>query len=198
LAAFFSVSTVLLLMKLKERKMKHPSSLAGLIRTGFAALAALALVAPVSAQAPPPYDATPELIAAAVKEGKVVFYASTDVLVSEKVASAFQAKYPGIKVQVERASAERIFQRINQEYSRKIYLADVIETSDAVHFTYFKRMNWLQSAVPSEVAKFWPAAEKDVDGQYAVYRAHLSVLAYNTKLVKKEDAPKSHADFLNP
>lgn len=145
-----------------------------------------------------PYDATPQLIAAAVKEGKVVFYASTDVLVSEKIAKAFEAKYPGIKVQVERAGAERIFQRLNQEYGSKIYVADVVETSDAVHFIHFKRNNWLQAAVPSDVAKLWPATEKDPDGQFAAYRAHLSVMAYNTKLVKKEDAPKSHADLLDP
>lgn len=151
-----------------------------------------------AAQAPAPYDATPQLIEAARKEGKVVFYTATDVLVAEKLASAFEAKYPGIKVQVERAGAERIFQRINQEYGSKIYAPDVIETSDAVHFLHFKRNGWLQPAVPSDVAKYWPKEEKDPDGTYAAYRAHLSVIAYNTKLVKPEDAPKSHADLLNP
>ncbi len=158
----------------------------------------LLMAGPIGAQTPAPYEATSQLVASAVKEGKVVFYASTDVLVSEKIARAFEAKYPGIKVQVERAGAERIFQRINQEYGNKIYLADVIETSDSVHFIHLKRNNWLQVAVPSELAKFWPATEKDADGQFAAYRAHLSVIAYNTKLVKKEDAPKSHADLLDP
>jgi iron(III) transport system substrate-binding protein len=150
------------------------------------------------AQAPVPYDATPQLIEAARKEGKVVFYTTTDVLVAEKLAAAFQAKYPGIKVQVERSGAERIFQRINQEYGSKIYVPDVIETSDAVHFLHFKRNGWLQAAVPTDVAKYWPKEQKDPDGTYAVYRAHLSVIAYNTKLVKPEDAPKSHADLLDP
>ena len=168
------------------------------ILTSGVLVAALAAAAPAGAQAPAAYTVTPELVAAAVKEGKVVFYASTDVLVSEKVANAFQAKYPGIKVQVERAGAERIFQRINQEYGSKIYMADVIETSDAVHFIYFKRNNWLQPAVPVDVEKYWSATEKDVDGQFAAYRAHLSVIAYNTKQVKKEDAPKSLSDLLNP
>jgi iron(III) transport system substrate-binding protein len=161
-------------------------------------LSTLIGIEPVLAQAPAPYEVTPQLIAAAVKEAKVVFYASTDVLVSEKVAGAFEAKYPGIKVQVERAGAERLFQRINQEYGSKIYIVDVIETSDAVNFLYFKRKGWLQAAQPAEVAKQWPATEKDVDGQYAAYRAHLSVIAYNSKLLKKEDAPKSHADLLDP
>ncbi|HXE49515.1 MAG TPA: extracellular solute-binding protein, partial [Ramlibacter sp.] len=139
-----------------------------------------------------------ELVAAAVKEGKVVWYSATDVKVAEGLAKAFEAKYPGVKVQVERSGAERIFQRINQEYGSKIYTADVIETSDAVHFVHFKRNGWLQAAVPSDVAKFWPKEYRDPDGQYAAYRAHLSVIAYNSKLVKKEDAPKSHADLLGP
>ncbi|MEO5669718.1 MAG: extracellular solute-binding protein [Ramlibacter sp.] len=150
------------------------------------------------AQAPAPYDATPALVAAAVKEGKVVWYSATDVLVAEKLAKAFEAKYPGIKVQVERSGAERIFQRINQEYGSKIHTVDVIETSDAVHFIHFKKNGWLQPAVPSDVAKFWPKEAKDPDGQYAVYRAHLSVIAYNSKLLPKEQAPKSHADLLDP
>ena len=171
--------------------------------SGQSAIVALAIVgallpALASAQAPAPYDATPALVAAAVKEGKVVWYSATDVLVAEKLARSFEAKYPGIKVQVERAGAERLFQRINQEYGSKIYTPDVIETSDAVHFVHFKRSGWLQPAVPSDVANFWPREYRDADGQYAAYRAHLSVIAYNTKLIKKEDAPKSHADLLDP
>jgi iron(III) transport system substrate-binding protein len=166
-------------------------------------LAVLATVAALASgvahsQAPAPYDATPQLVAAAQKEGKVVWYTATDVQVAEKLARAFEAKYPGIKVQVERSGAERIFQRINQEYGSKIYNADVIETSDAVHFIHFKKQGWLQAAVPSDVAKYWGKDYKDPDGMYAAYRAHLSVIAHNTKLVPKDQAPKSHADLLDP
>jgi iron(III) transport system substrate-binding protein len=150
------------------------------------------------AQAPAPYDITPDLIEAAKKEGKVVWYTATDVQVSEKAASAFEAKYPGIKVQVERSGSERVFQRISQEYGSKIHNADVIETSDAVHFLLFKKNGWLQAAVPGDVAKSWPKEVRDPDGQYAAYRSHLSVIAYNTKLVKAEEAPKSHKDLLDP
>ncbi|MDB5899557.1 MAG: putative type Fe3+ transport system, periplasmic component [Ramlibacter sp.] len=165
-------------------------------------IAAMAIAAALAAgaahsQAPAPYDATPQLVAAATKEGKVVWYSATDVAVAEKLARSFEAKYPGIKVQVERSGAERLFQRINQEYGSKIYTVDVIETSDAVHFIHFKRQGWLQPAVPADVAKFWPKEYKDPDGQYAAYRAHLSVIAYNTKLVPREQAPKSHADLLD-
>ena len=150
------------------------------------------------ATAPNSYSPTPELIAAAAKEGGVVFYTSTDVIVSEKLSKAFEALYPGIKVQVERSGSERVFQRISQEYTSRIYNADVIETSDAVHFLMFKDQGWLTPAVPDDVAKVWPAEARDPDGQFAAYRAHLSVLAYRTDLVKPDDAPKTWTDLLDP
>lgn len=164
----------------------------------MAALASMAIWSGASAaQAPAPYDVTPELVKAAQKEGKVVFYTSIDLKVAEKLGLGFEAKYPGVKAQVERSGAERNFQRINQEYGSKIYNADVIESSDAVHFIYFKRKGWLQPSVSGDIA-LWPKDEKDPDGQYAAVRATLSPIAYNTKLVKKEDAPKSFKDLLDP
>ncbi|MDQ4135108.1 MAG: extracellular solute-binding protein [Pseudomonadota bacterium] len=169
-----------------------------MLRRSF--LAAMLLGAaglPAGAQAPAPYEVTPELIEAAKKEGKVVWYTATDVQVAEKAARAFEEKYPGIKVQVERSGSERVFQRINQEYGSNIHNADVIETSDAVHFILFKKQGWLTPAVPADVAKHWPKEVRDPDGQYAAYRLHLSVIAYNSKQVKPEDAPKAHKDLLD-
>ena len=66
-----------------------------------------------------------------------------------------------------------------------------IETSDAVHFEYFKRQGWLEPMVPQVVADKWPADERDPDGNFAAYRAHLSVIAYRTDLMKEADAPKT-------
>jgi iron(III) transport system substrate-binding protein len=147
---------------------------------------------------PAPYEVTPELVAAAKAEKKVVFYTATDVAVAEKLAEQFKAKYPGVTVQVERAGSERVFQRIGQEYSTGIHNADVIETSDAVNFVYFKRQGWLRPMVPKIVADKWPAPDRDADGYYAAYRAHLSVIAYNTTLMKEADAPKTWKDLLDP
>src|SRR5215208_4787921 len=80
-----------------------------------------------SAQSAPAAEAiTPELIAAARKEGKVAWYTSVDLALGEKVAKVFEAKYPGVSVKVERSGAERNFQRIGQEYASKIYNCDVV------------------------------------------------------------------------
>ena len=150
------------------------------------------------AEAPGPYSVTPELLDAAKKEGKVIFYTATDVTVAEKLAELFEKGNPGIDVQVERAGSERVFQRIGQEYSSGIYNADVSETSDAVHFEYFKRQGWLEAMVPQVVADKWPADERDPDGIFAAYRAHLSVMAYRSDLLPEADAPKTWADLLDP
>jgi iron(III) transport system substrate-binding protein len=147
---------------------------------------------------PEPYTVTDDLVAAATKEGAVTYYTSTDVQVAEKMASAFEKHYPGIKVQVERSGSERVFQRIGQEYSSGIHNADVIETSDASHFLTFKDQNWLTPAVPEDVAKLWPESDRDPDGMYAAFRATLTVMAYRSDKVKAEDAPKTWKDLLDP
>ena len=72
----------------------------------------------VLSAAPPASAVTPALIAAAKKEGKVVYYTSIDLPLAEKIAKSFEAKYPGIAVRVERTGAERVFQRIGQEYAQ--------------------------------------------------------------------------------
>jgi iron(III) transport system substrate-binding protein len=108
---------------------------------------------PLRAAAPEPTAITPDLIAAARKEGKVVYYTSIDLPVSERMAKAFEARFPGIAVRVERTGAERIFQRIGQEYASRIHAADVVNSSDASHFIVWKRDGLLAPFVPEDVAK---------------------------------------------
>ena len=60
------------------------------------------------AAAPPAESITPALIAAATKEGQLTWYTSADLQLAEKVGKAFEQKFPGIRVHVERAGGERI------------------------------------------------------------------------------------------
>src|SRR6202161_4428556 len=161
-------------------------------------LASSAFATRVLADAPPAEAVTPALIEAAKKEGQVVHYTSTDLPVAEKLAKAFEAKYPGIAVRVERTGAERVFQRIGQEYSSHIHAVDVVNSSDAAHFIVWKRDGLLAPFVPEDVAKFYPPEHRDIDGQFASWRVWLSIIAYNTSLVKPDAAPRSFADLLDP
>jgi len=166
---------------------------------GSGALAlSLSSSAKVLSAAPPATAVTPALIEAAKKEGKVIYYTSVDLPLAEKIAKAFEAKYQGVAVRVERTGAERVFQRIGQEYGSRIHAVDVVNSSDAAHFIVWKRDGILQPYTPEDVAKFYPEAHKDADGLFASFRIGLSIIAYNTSLVKKEEAPKSFADLLDP
>ena len=83
----------------------------------------------MASAAPPASVITPALIEAAKKEGKVVWYTSVDLPLAEKVARAFEAKYPGVAVRVDRTGAERVFTRIGQEYSSNIFAVDIVNSS---------------------------------------------------------------------
>ena len=150
------------------------------------------------AASPPPTPVTAELIEAAKKEGKVIWYTAVDLPVAERIAKAFEAKYPGIVMRVERSGGERIYQRIGQEYASKIHAVDVVNSSDAAHFIAWKRDGILAPYVPDDVAVHYSPEHRDADGLYASWRVWLRVIGYNTKLVSSAGAPRSFADLLDP
>src|SRR3982075_715742 len=165
---------------------------------GSAALSLTVFAAPAKAAAPEPVAITPALVEAARKEAKVILYSSMDLPVGEKLGRAFEAQYPGIAVQIERSGSERLFQRIDQEFASGIRAADIVNSSDASHFISWKKNGWLAPFAPEDVAKHFLPEYRDPDGMFATSRIYLSSIAYNTNLVKPEDAPKSFADLLDP
>ena len=175
---------------------EHTRPRTGWLRTALAVVPLLT-ASPALAAVPAATPVTPDLVAAATKEGRVVFYTSIDLEVATKIVQTFEATYPGITVQVERNGAERTFQRIAQERESKIYAADILESSDTAQFIVWKRLGWLEPFVPTEAAEKWPADQRDADGCFASVRYTLSPIAYNTKLVKADQAPKSFADLLD-
>src|ERR1700716_4351470 len=165
---------------------------------GSAALGLTAYAAPLKAAAPEPVAITPALVEAARKEAKVILYSSMDLPVGEKLGRAFEAQYPGIAVQIERSGSERLFQRVDQEFGSGIRAVDVINSSDASHIITWKKNGWLAPFVTEDIAKHFLPEYRDPDGMSATSRIYLSSIAYNTNLVKPEDAPKSFADLLDP
>ena len=167
-------------------------------RNLIAAAALVPLGARVVSAAPPAEQITPALIDAAKKEGKVTYYTAMDLSVAEPMAKAFEARYPGIKVAVERTGAERLFNRIGQEAGSNIRRCDVVNSSDAAHFIVWKRQDWLAPFVTVDIAETVAPEQRDADGTYTNQRTHLSTMAYNTSLLKPEDAPKGFVDLLDP
>jgi iron(III) transport system substrate-binding protein len=169
-----------------------------LLKTSTALAASALLSAPVRAAAPPPASVTPELIDAARKEGKVSYYSALELNTAERLAKAFEAKYPGIGVRVERSGAERIYQRIAQEQGSGINAVDVANSTDPAHYLDWKSKDWLAPYLPDDVVRFFPEDQVDPDGMYATSCAWIETIGYNTNLVKAEEAPKGYLDLLDP
>jgi iron(III) transport system substrate-binding protein len=180
--------------------MKLPKMSRRDVLKGSAAIAAgtFAPSAKVLAQAPAAVAITSELIKAAQKEGTCNYYTSIDLPLAERIARAFEAKFSGVKVRVERSGAERVFQRIGQEYGSKIHRVDLANSSDAAHLIVWKKQGILAPFVPVDVAKYFPAEHKDPDGMFSSFRLTLCPIAYNNKAIKPGEAPKSFNDLLDP
>src|SRR5882762_8444130 len=73
---------------------------------------------------------SPELIAAAQKEGKLVYYTANFAEVEQEVIKAFNKRFPGIKVEMVRAPGGQLITRIKTEAAADKLSADVINHSD--------------------------------------------------------------------
>jgi iron(III) transport system substrate-binding protein len=174
-------------------RISRRKALVGLTAVGLSPLATRVVSA-----GPPAEAITPALIEAARKEGSVNWYTAMDLPAAEAMAKAFETKFPGITIKVERSGSERVFQRIAQEYGSRITQVDIASSADAAHLIAWQREGWLQPYMPEDIAKFFQPGTFDAAGHFATHRVHLSVIAYNTTLVKPEDVPKSFADLLDP
>jgi iron(III) transport system substrate-binding protein len=136
----------------------------------------------------------------AKKEGKLTFY-TTGILVQtvRPIVDAFQKKYPYIKVEVWRAGTQELLPRFQQEFSAGKYTADVIELTQAGG-VMLQEASLLQPFYSSELASVEEGAvSKGPTGAFTAghYQSGIS-LGYNTKLLKKDEVPKTYQDLLNP
>jgi iron(III) transport system substrate-binding protein len=135
------------------------------------------------------------LIAAAKKEGRVVFYNSQTAFdTPTEVGKLFEAKY-GIKVEQLQARGAELMERIRVEGTNNKVAGDLILVG-ATGTVPLSRANLL--APPDQVPNvkrlsLAPWAKEDVP----IYVVNYG-LCINTDLVKAADEPKSWKDLLNP
>jgi len=164
---------------------------------GFGWLGIEHLVQAARAQGTPSQSATYE---AAKKEGKVVWYMSgLDLATGEQVADAFKKKYPGIEVDVVRATGGVNFQRVLQETKAGVYQNDLLQGADEGQFLVLKERGLLMSYIPAEATKVLPAIRQaDPEGYYHINNLGFTVIMYNTQKVPAKDAPKTWTDLNDP
>ena len=101
----------------------------GISRRGLLAGAAAAGIV-TTTRAATPYAPSPELVAAAKKEGKMVLYTSSFTEVEQEVIDAFNKVYPFIRIDMVRASGGQLITRVKTEAASGKLIADVVDHSD--------------------------------------------------------------------
>jgi iron(III) transport system substrate-binding protein len=140
-------------------------------------------------------DRTEKLTAAAQKAGAVTVYTSASLEDMTVLADAFEKKY-SVKVRVWRGSSEQVVQRGVTEARGGRFDADVFETGSAA-MESLHREKLLQEVKSPAFADLNPAA-LTAHGEWTGTRVNVFVAAYNTRLIGREELPKSYDDLLDP
>ena len=145
------------------------------------------MAAPAAAQFGPP-----ELIEAARREGKLVFYSANVAESETPVINAFNKRFPFIKVEFLRAPGNQLLQRVKTEAAAGKLLADVIDHSDRSLMLEIE--NLFQDYAPPNAADYIP--ETSVSPKLWPRSTVVWAIAYNSELVK--NPPKTWMDLTNP
>ena len=140
-------------------------------------------------------DREQQLLQGARQEGALTVYTSLTVEDITELTAAFDKKY-GIKLKFWRAGSEKVVQRIVTEARAGRFDFDVVETNGP-ELESLRREQLLLKVYSPNAADLIPQAILP-HREWVGTRLNLFVQIYNTKLVKKEDFPKSYQDLLDP
>jgi iron(III) transport system substrate-binding protein len=160
------------------------------------AAATLMGLRPATAQS----DYIAELYAKAKQEGEltwyIVYWPSSR---AETHAALFTKAFPGVKVNVVRATAQVAYQRLSQDIKAGAANCDVFNSTDMGQYVSLKERGLLLPYKPRAAdaidARF---LNVDPDDAYQIVNATTVGFGYNTNKVKAADCPKTWKDFIDP
>ncbi len=136
------------------------------------------------------------ILESAKKEAEVVWYTSAGLQDSNPMAEAFQRDYPFIRVSVIRSGSGVLINRILNEARAQKGLFDVLNTNDESVLPLKKR--GLLARYISPEATSYDDDLKDKEGYWHSAYVVPWFLGYNTRMLKRDEAPKSYEDLLQP
>jgi iron(III) transport system substrate-binding protein len=175
--------------------MKTPRPLAAIVWT------ALALLLPAAAAPAAAFEGEKQLYEAAQKEKALTWYtAHYNSETAAAVCNGFEKKYPGVKCNYIRTTAQVAYQRLAQDQKAGLAVASVISSTDVGHYGRMKHDGWLQPYRPKNLSELIDAFKSfnDPDGMYVATAAGLVLITYNTQVVSAADAPKNWTDLADP
>ena len=146
---------------------------------------------------PPAWSQTDErskLVEGAKKEGKLIWYTSTNITESKPLLDDFEKQYPFIKGEIFRASGEKTLNRIVTEARANHSEFDVVTISEVDALMSAK----LLAPYHSPEAKSFIPEFKDPNGYWTAIYINYTTIGYNPTMVSEKDAPKQWEDLLDP
>ncbi|HUK39416.1 MAG TPA: extracellular solute-binding protein [Candidatus Acidoferrales bacterium] len=140
------------------------------------------------------------LFAGAKSEGKVVWYTSLAGGSYKTLVESFEAKYPGVKVEVYRAGGPEITARVMEEAKANRYLVDAMETTEEP-LTAFREAKLLTPFSSPFLRNFPAEAKEKASGNlvlWTIARESYVGFAYNKEKVPATAVPKNFDGLLNP
>jgi iron(III) transport system substrate-binding protein len=140
------------------------------------------------------------LLDGARREGKVVWYTTLAADQNKQLAGAFEAKYPGVKVETFRTGSSALAQRVLTEAKARRHIVDAIETTPPGLMTF--RENQLLLPYTSPHLAAFPEEAKEKASKNLVYwtntRESFIGFGYNKNFVNAADVPKNFEGLLKP
>jgi len=140
-------------------------------------------------------DREAKIASGAKKEGQVVIYTSLNLKDSVPLTEVFEKK-TGIKVELWRASSEKVLQRAVTEARAGRFSPDILETNGPEMEAMYREK--LLEPFYSPNFKDLPAAAFPKHRHYIADRFNFFTIGYNTNLVKPEEVPKSYLELAEP
>jgi iron(III) transport system substrate-binding protein len=140
-------------------------------------------------------DRTEKLIEGAKREGELTYYSAMIVNQALRpLTAAFQKKYPFIKIAFWRADSEEIETKLSAEMRANNLVGDAIEGTGIGELAV--RAGLAQPIWSPQLAGI-PEKMRDPRQLWAPTRISYFSIAYNTRLVPADAAPKTYADLLD-
>lgn len=138
----------------------------------------------------------PDLIEGAKKEGELLYYTAMPQAETNVIVRKFMEKYPFIRAKFFYNPTNELLVRILAELRANKLPADVIQIGGVL--AEVVRQNGGMGEYVSPELEGIPDELKDPKGHWGSSYIQTNVIAYNTRLVKGKDIPKSYQDLLNP
>ena len=140
-----------------------------------------------------------DLYTQAKDEGKLTIYTPINEQAMADVAKAFNATYPGIKVQAITLGVDDLVARVNTEQQGGKFVADVI-TEDGLHTSQLISVRGLEPYTPKTMPDLPEGVEDVAEGYQSIAFVTTRAVAFNPETLKEKGiaTPTSLEDLTKP